>query len=69
MFNGRSVPNYSYISHQVYSARLRTLQKYLDWVVVERKAQRIQTNVEVEKRAELAREVISRSIPRVKTRN
>jgi len=63
-FNHPKTLKYDYTSNLVYSSRLRALGKYFDWVVRERKAQRIQTNQVVEERLLAAQKTILPAFPK-----
>lgn len=67
-FKNSAKISYKYTSNEVYANRLRILRKFLKWVPVERKAQRIYTPSLVMKRSTLAINIIETNIPRVRSR-
>ena len=67
-FKNSAKISYKYTSIQVYANRLRSLKKFLKWVIVERIAQRIKTTAKIIEASKLALDRIENSIPRINTR-
>ena len=67
-FRSSAEISYQYTSNQVYASRLRALKKFFAWVLVERRAQRINTANSVVQNLGLGLNTIKNNIPRVKSR-